>query len=222
MKKIIMTILALALAGSAFAATKTEKITFDTADSAYGPLSAGGAVGVYSYISLGNYYSSGADYITDSIYEFDISGFDFAAIDSVSLIFDGVAQALAGAKAIDENLAAIKVSIFEGGTGDVYADWSGSSLTLVKEVSGISMNDLKAGVTIDEIVFNDTDFFTFAFSIDQTLVPEMAATGEGVGLEFFTGSTAITLSGTAVPEPSTYAAIFGVLALGFAVYRRRK
>ena len=73
------------------------------------------------------------------------------------------------------------------------------------------MNDLKAGVTIDEIVFNDTDFFTFAFSIDQTLVPEMAATGEGVGVEFFTGSTAITLSGTAVPEPSTYAAIFGVL-----------
>lgn len=157
----------------------------------------------------------------DSVYEFDISGFDFAAIDSVSLLFDGVEHA-AGAKAIDENLAAIKVSIFEGGTGDAYDDWSGSSLTLVKEVSGISMNDLKAGVTIDEIVFNDSDFFTFAFSIDQTLVPEMAATGEGVGFEFFTGTTAITLSGTAVPEPSTCAAIFGVLALGFVIYRRRK
>lgn len=66
--------------------------------------------------------------------------------------------------------------------------------TLVKEVSGISMNDLKAGVTIDEIVFTDSDVFTFAFSIDQTLVP----------------------------EPSTYAAIFGVLALGFVICRRRK
>ena len=85
-----MAMLALALAGSAFAATKTEKITFATADSAYGPLSGGGAVGVYSFVSLGNYYSDGSKYITDSIYEFDISGFDFAAIDSVSLIFDGL------------------------------------------------------------------------------------------------------------------------------------
>lgn len=56
------------------------------------------------------------------------------------------------------------------------------------------MNDLKAGITIDEIVFTDSDVFTFAFSIDQTLVP----------------------------ESSTYAAIFGVLALGFVICRRRK
>jgi hypothetical protein len=27
---------------------------------------------------------------------------------------------------------------------------------------------------------------------------------------------------TAVPEPSTYAAIFGALALGFVAYRRRR
>lgn len=32
----------------------------------------------------------------------------------------------------------------------------------------------------------------------------------------------IVVSGTAVPEPSTYAIIFGVLALGIAAYRRRK
>lgn len=31
----------------------------------------------------------------------------------------------------------------------------------------------------------------------------------------------VTFSGTAVPEPSTYAAIFGAVALGFAAYRRR-
>jgi hypothetical protein len=30
------------------------------------------------------------------------------------------------------------------------------------------------------------------------------------------------ISGTVVPEPSTYAAIFGVVALGFAAYRRRR
>ena len=32
----------------------------------------------------------------------------------------------------------------------------------------------------------------------------------------------IQITGTAVPEPSTYAAIFGVIALGIAVARRRK
>ncbi len=32
----------------------------------------------------------------------------------------------------------------------------------------------------------------------------------------------VAISGTVVPEPSTYAAIAGVLALGFAAYRRRR
>lgn len=222
MKKIITAMLALALAGSAFADTKTENITFNTADSSYGLLSGGGSMGVYSTVSLGNYYWNGSKYFTDNVYEFDISELDFASIDSVELKFMGDVHTLEGAKAIDLDLGAIKLSIFEGGTGDAKADWDGSSLTLVKEVKDISINDLKSGVTIDEIIFNDRDVFTFVFSIDQTLVPELATTGEGIGLEFSTASTQITLSGTAVPEPSTYAAIFGALALGFVIYRRRK
>ncbi len=36
------------------------------------------------------------------------------------------------------------------------------------------------------------------------------------------GGTFTYTGGTAVPEPSTYAMIFGVVALGFAAYRRRK
>lgn len=32
----------------------------------------------------------------------------------------------------------------------------------------------------------------------------------------------LQVSGTVVPEPSTYAAIFGAIALGFVIYRRRK
>ena len=222
MKKIIMAMLALALAGSAFADTKTEEITFNTADSAHGFLSSGGLTGAKSSVELGNYYWNGSNYLTDNVYEFDISEFNFASIDSVSLIFMGDMRPLEGAKAIDEDLGAIKLSIFEGGTGDAFDDWKGSSLTLVKEVKEISINDLKTGVTIDEIVFTDRDVFTFVFSIDQTLVPELAGTGEGVGLYLSTGSTQLTLSGTAVPEPSTYAAIFGALALGFVIYRRRK
>ncbi len=223
MKKLIMAMLALALAGAAFAGTKTEEIRFSTADDSSGILKSGGEMSVRNSVSLGNYYWKGSKYFTDCVYEFDISGLDFASIDSVSLkLFMGAEHPLEGAKAIDANLGAIKLSIFEGGTGNATADWTGSSLTLVKEVKDISINDLESGVTIDEIVFTDRDVFTFVFSIDQTLVPELATTGEGVGLEFSTGSTEITLTGTAVPEPSTYAAIFGVLALAFAAYRRRK
>ncbi len=36
------------------------------------------------------------------------------------------------------------------------------------------------------------------------------------------GASIVITNGTAVPEPSTYAMIFGVIALGFAAYRRRK
>ena len=46
-----------------------------------------------------------------------------------------------------------------------------------------------------------------------------AGMGGGIG----TGaSLTITGSTAAVPEPSTYAAIFGAIALGFVAYRRRK
>jgi autotransporter-associated beta strand protein len=42
----------------------------------------------------------------------------------------------------------------------------------------------------------------------------IAQSGNNLNLNF--------TSSSAIPEPSTYAAIFGALALGFAVYRRRK
>ena len=45
----------------------------------------------------------------------------------------------------------------------------------------------------------------------------------GTGSQDGAVANALVLSSvSAVPEPSTYAAIFGVVALGFAAYRRRK
>ena len=54
MKKLIMAMLALALAGVAFAGTKTEEITFNNADNSSGFLKSGGEMGVVSTVSLGN------------------------------------------------------------------------------------------------------------------------------------------------------------------------
>ena len=56
----------------------------------------------------------------------------------------------------------------------------------------------------------------------------LSSTGENLtyGDDFIVSSTGVvtflTDIGVVIPEPSTYAAIFGLLALGLAIYRRRK
>lgn len=219
-----MAMLALALAGSAFAGTKTEGTTLYGSNS-YIPKSDGGDLdNRYSNITLGNYYYVTSSYMKDNIFELDVSGLDFESIDSVKIKAVGGFSTAYGAQALDENLGAIKISFYEGGTGNAETDWDASSLTLVKEISSLSTKEIKKGITIDELGFGSDSFLTFVISIDPSFVPEIPTDGEGIGISAngsmfqleFTGTTA------AVPEPSTYAAIFGALALGFAVYRRRK
>ena len=221
MKKIIMAMLALALAGSAFAATKTESISLGDAMSRYLPIVGGSSLGG-SNITLGNYYYTRSMYLTDNIYEMDISAFDFASIDTVEIASSSGFFDLPGSQPLDENLKAIKISFYEGGTGNARDDWVNSKLTLVKEISGLSGKEIANGITINDLGFGSDDILTFVISIDNSLIPEMPTEGEGVGFGHNTYEFELTLTGTAVPEPSTYAAIFGVLALGFAVYRRRK
>ncbi len=82
---------------------------------------------------------------------------------------------------------------------------------------------------------SDTDTLNGAFfagqsaEIDLTSVTDSLNTVQAVRFTFNTGvfPTRIGLdnvlvAGTAVPEPSTYAAIAGAFALAFVVYRRRK
>ena len=54
-----------------------------------------------------------------------------------------------------------------------------------------------------------------ALGADATVFARMTFSGNAV-------MDNLAFSGAAVPEPSTYAAIFGVVALAFAAYRRRK
>ena len=221
MKKIITAMLALALAGSAFAATKTESIRLGDAKSSYLPIVGGGSLGG-SNITLGNYYSSGSMYLTDNIYEMDISAFDFASIDTVEIASSSGFFDLSRSQPLDENLKAIKISFYEGGTGNANADWNGSSLTLVKEISGLSGKEIENGITINDLGFGSDDILTFVISIDKSLIPEMPTEGEGVGFGHDAYKFNLTLTGTAVPEPAEWAAIFGTIAIAFAAYRRRK
>ena len=221
MKKIIMAMLALALAGSAFAATKTESIRLGDAKSSYLPIVDGNSL-ASSVITLGNYYYMRSMYLTDNIYEMDISTFDFASIDTVEIASSSGFFDLSGSQPLDENLKAIKISFYEGGTGNARDDWIDSTLTLVKEISGLSKKEIENGITINDLGFGSDDILRFVISIDNSLIPEMPTEGEGIGFGHNPYEFNLTLSGAAVPEPSTYAAIFGVLAPGFAVYRRRK
>ena len=221
MKKIITAMLALALAGSAFAATKTESIRLGDAKSSYLPIVGGGSLGG-SNITLGNYYSSGSMYLTDNIYEMDISAFDFASIDTVEIASDSGFYDLPRSQPLDENLKAIKISFYKGGTGDANPDWEDSRLTLVKEISGLSKKEIENGITINDLGFGSDDILTFVISIDNSLIPEMPAEGEGIGFMHDAYKFNLTLTGTAVPEPAEWAAIFGAIAIAFAAYRRRK
>lgn len=68
---------------------------------------------------------------------------------------------------------------------------------------------------------------TFSQAVTWTTVDPSAITGWSIGggnvgtTTFHMTFDNMSLSATAVPEPSTYAALAGVLALGFAAYRRR-
>lgn len=57
---------------------------------------------------------------------------------------------------------------------------------------------------------------------DELISVILANEGDTYSIELNEGGNGITLTYNYVPEPATYAAIFGVLALAFAVFRRRK
>ncbi len=55
------------------------------------------------------------------------------------------------------------------------------------------------------------------FTITDTTLPDGASNDNDLGID----NVSVTQNTSSIPEPSTYAAIFGVLALGAAAYRRR-
>ncbi len=94
----------------------------------------------------------------------------------------------------------------------------------------LDMSDIFGDFSLDITLADGSDLSSFTVYLDDNTT-QIINLEEGVtalSSEYYSdlsvslSGTTYTISGTAVPEPSTYAMIFGVVALGFAYYRRRK
>ena len=89
------------------------------------------------------------------------------------------------------------------------------------EIAGIIEN---AGGIYNDRITADTDYLIVnaeggSFGFDAS---DFSAEIDGYLANFTVDGGQVFVSFTAVPEPATIAGIFGVLALAFAAYRRRK
>jgi hypothetical protein len=126
-------------------------------------------------------------------------------------------------------------------TSDAYGDW----LNVSYSADGVSFTELNPN-TNDDIVGSDFyaadsanswtassttgGLLTLASGQSNSAI-DLTAAGNVQYIKFSVGAVNsgaelyldnVSITGTVVPEPSTYAAIFGVVALAIAAYRRRK
>ena len=226
MKKLAFTIFAFVFAGivTLNAQTTTKTVSLRDAADSYAPDGKGGLWASNLHIRLGNRYEGGAYYTQFNLYEIDFSSESFATIDSISCKnLRDFSTPSYGVTEIPDDLAAFSVEVFLGGTGNAKADYESSALKSVAKLTGLTIKDFVDGsVKLDALGIDMTDetYFTFMISVDEALVPQLDS--DGMATETMTALFRITITGTeAIPEPSTYAAIFGTLALGFAIFRRR-
>jgi len=108
-------------------------------------------------------------------------------------------------------LAKFSVDAIYGGIVDVYVNFTDAFIEHIIGYEGGSF-----GFNIFDTIVGDTD--NMYWDIVQTNGNySWSVTEQSAGYYVIYDITA-----NVIPEPSTYAAIFGVLALGFAIYRRRK
>ena len=147
---------------------------------------------------------------TNSFLNFIMQDVDFA---KMSLVSDGAIE--------DNTVDAIL-------TGTDFANINNFTITLDLENFSVD-GDFEAGQTYALALIRLTEtldhFDVSNISIansDKMGETWSLAEGENLFWEDNTLFLNVTSAGSSVPEPSTYAAIFGALALAFAAYRRRK
>ena len=229
MKKLILTITAFLCATFAFAEVESKKIYFYDIeyDAAYTPFIQDGenrTWGGEDKVHLGNYDYQDT-YTSLNVREFNTSSLTFNQVDSIEFKINN-AYGMSGSNLVPEDLEAFDIAFYSGGTGNADTDYEHSVFTLISKIEDISLADMKAGVLLDNLNWNisDESYITLIMTVDETLVPAVFGNTETAGMSLAASNAYITITGStaAVPEPSTYAAIFGAIALGFVVYRRRK
>ena len=159
------------------------------------------------------------------------------AVDSHVIVSNGasIVGSLSGGCEIRGNLT------IAGGTltaGNVYMHYGSSNNSLEFILSTDSVSKISANLTLNSSYTSLTLDFEDMSSIvggetfdiiDGTITGtfttiNLATLAEGLSwdLSQLYRNGVVSIAGTIIPEPSTYAAIFGALALAFAIYRRRK
>ena len=232
MKKLILTITAFLCATFAFAEAESKLFYFyDASGTTYRPFfkedSSEGTWGGGQEASLGNYdYNTNDTFIEYNVWEFSTSTISFDQVDSIEFTVNGTASANIGATLVDADLKAFDIGVFAGGTGDAKDDWKTVSENFIAESDYVSLNDMKDGILLENLNWDISgeEYITFAIYADPIILAPVFGneSNEGGSLGFTASSATLNVTAAAVPEPSTYAMIFGAIALGFVVYRRRK
>ena len=159
-----------------------------------------------------------ADLVYADLTSADLSYADFSGVDLTSANLSGAGlfyTNLASANLTSANLTSANLS----GAGLFYTILASANLTSANLTSANLSFATFLGADLTEV----TGLNSTSFSADQA--PTYDGLTNFTGTSFDPVAAGWTLTGGAsasVPEPSTYAAIFGAVALGFAAYKRRR
>ncbi len=237
MKKFTTTILALASAFTAFAdsITKTTDLSAENVADVYIPYYCEPGDEWDGYLYFGcDAYGGMWRYVTENDLDLSLAKHGFSTIDSVSIKLKDSFFKYSNTGAPNtyynrekyQYLKAFEISIWKGIDGDALDDSNNPDNYPLAMISGLSDVDLRNGITLKDIGLDDCDYILIKIEIDNKIIPDTGhSTDETIG--FFMGGHKIELTLTGqemapVPEPAEWAAIFGAIALGAAVYRRRK
>ena len=84
-----------------------------------------------------------------------------------------------------------------------------------------SIDDLNGGISVELTESQKTALGNIS-NYSNLLVDLYVKSTITTTITFNANQSSITFTGGFIPEPSTYAAIFGLLTLGFVAYRKRK
>ena len=204
----------------ATAATAQAQLRFTEAMSSSGPPQIGGTLDWFELTNLG----SGAVDITG--YKFDDGSYNInfaASLQGVSSIAAG--QSVVFLETVSSASASAAIAAFRTFWGNidsvVIGSYSGNGLSLSSGGDGLSLFDAGGSELMRAEFGAATTGFSFGFDPTTSTFGALSANGSFGG---FTSAGSLTNVGSpgAIPEPSTYAALVGALALAGVALRRRR